>query len=322
MPRSLRQPRDLRVLILGWSSIVQRRVLPAFVQLGVLRTDVASATRQVTLPEPTTGRLFSSYDEALQSSAAELVYVSTRNHQHAEWTRRALESGRHVIVDKPAAILEADVQSLVALSRRQRRLIAEATVYGWHPQIAVARQLVADCGPVTRLTATFTFPPLPTGNYRYERRAGGGMLWDLGPYAVTPGRLFFAAPPEAVAAHASWREGDEVETAFSVLMRYPGQRTLLGHFGLPGAYVNRLELSGARFAITLERAFTAPIDALTRITGHVDDRPIAVQVPPADAFALFLDDVLSAMGAGSFAPFADAMLADADLLGRLRVAAL
>jgi len=312
---------DLTVLLLGWSSFAERRVVPALARLGVTRVDVASATRTPALPAPLTGRAFTSYADALTSSAATLVYVSTRNHEHVSWARRALESGRHVVVDKPAVLEQADAHALVDLSHRQQRLVAEATVYPWHPQFDVARELIAAHGPLTRLTATFVFPRLPEHNFRHRAQAGGGTLYDLGAYALTPGRVFFDAAPTTIDATAVQIAGDEVETAFSVLLTYPGQRTLIGHFGSPGSYTNRLELSGPRFALTMDRAFTSTADQSTRIVGVAGNQPIAIDVPAADAMARFLDDVITSAGTGRHERFATAMLADAAALARLRAAA-
>lgn len=318
MPGSVRPHGGLTVLVLGWSSIVQRRVLPALLGLGVGRVDIASATRQPVLPESAAGERFSSYADALNASQAPIVYVSTRNHEHAEWTSRVLESGRHAIVDKPAALTEKDVRRLVETARQRQRLVAEATVFPWHPQFAEVHRLIAAHGPVTRLTSTFTFPPLPAGNFRYDPRAGGGALFDLGPYAVTPGRLFFDAAPDDMAAHAFRRNGDEVETAFSVLFRYPGGRVAAGHFGMPGTYVNRLELAGPRMTLRLERAFTTPADGATQIAGEAGGAPVDLEIPSADAFALFLDEVFASAASGAHEKFANLMLADAAAMARLR----
>ena len=56
--------------------------------------------------------------------------------------------------------------------------------------------------------------------------------------------------------------------------------------------------------------YSSAVDLSTRIIGQADGSPIAVDVPAADAFALFLDDVLLGVDdEGSHARFADAMIA-------------
>jgi len=307
--------------VLGWSSIVRRRVLPALVDLGHLQVDVASRTGQVAFPDGVDGRAFRTYETALDVSEAELVYVSTRNHEHAALAAAALESGRHVVVDKPATLACLETRGLADLAAARGRLVAEATVYPWHPQVDEVTRILAASGPATRLVAAFSFPRLAEDNFRL-RAGGGGVLWDLGPYAVSMGRVFFGASPEEIVAVAETRHGDEVETAFTVFMRYPGDRVAIGHFGMTTAYINRLDVLGPRAAITLERAFTTPSDRPCRVTGVHDGTPVALETDPADAFARFLADVVDAAATGRHGPFAEAMLADAAVLDRLRAAAL
>src|SRR5262245_51695550 len=130
------------LLILGYSSIVRRRVLPAALSVGNI-TGIGIATRRGRVPEPA-GDItwFSDYGEALGSSGADAVYVSGVNAAHAEWVHRSLEQGLHVIVDKPAFLDVASAEDAVALARRQRKVLAEATVFPFHPQFATFRSLV------------------------------------------------------------------------------------------------------------------------------------------------------------------------------------
>ncbi len=315
----------MRTLVLGDSSIFRRRVLPALLSLGVDRIDVASLSRTKPPPDPARGRVFGDYFEALGSSDAELVYVSTANHRHAELVEAALESGRHVVVDKPAAISLADVERLVAVSRRRGRLLAEATVFGYHPQFAAARRVFEEAGESpSRLLAVFSFPPLPPENFRHRVAAGGGTLWDLGPYAVCPGRIIFGTPPREVVARCQTRPNAEVESAFDVIATYREGRSLVGHFGTTTAYVNRLEMLGSNTAVTLEPAFTTPRDQPCQLRVRCGDQRSVVDVPAADSFANFLTDVFVAAKHGEAAarPFAEAMLADARALDLLRAAAI
>jgi NDP-hexose-3-ketoreductase len=312
----------MKLLLIGYSRIAQKRLLPALAAIGLAHIDVASRTRaaEVTRPAGATGRVFDDYDAALAESQADLVYVSTVNSTHAEWAEKALRRDRHVIVDKPAFTSLDDTRRLLDLAQRRNRCLAESTVYAYHPQIQAAGGAFreADSRPA-RLTATFSFPPLPADNFRYRKDCGGGALWDLGPYAVTPGRLFFGAEPDEVLCRVTGR-GAEVETSFSVLATYPGGRSMVGHFGFNTGYRNRLEILGPHVTVAIDRVFTMPASLSNEL--HVDQRnqPRTVTVPPADHFALFLRAVVAAIETGEHGPLAHDMLSDARVLHRLRQA--
>ena len=299
----------MKVLILGHSSLVRRRVAPALESLGATM-EIASRSK----PE---GRTFDSYDAALRDSDAPLVYVSTVNSTHEELVEAALASGRHVVVDKPAALSLDAVRRLASLAAGASRLIAEATVWSFHPQIVAARTLFDEAGSAPqRLVATFSIPPMPPGDFRNDPALGGGALWDLGPYAVSPGRVFFGAPPADVIGRSD--DNGNVDVAFIALMRYPGGRSLTGHFGMTTAYVNRLEILGAEMAVALEPAFTTAADAVCRLQVNERNQRRVVEVAPANSFAHFFAAVFEAIEKNEHAPFAEAMLADAEVLARLR----
>ncbi|MEM7586632.1 MAG: Gfo/Idh/MocA family oxidoreductase [Acidobacteriota bacterium] len=333
---------SLGVLCLGFSNIVQRRVLPALEALpGVARFEIASRRGR---PEETllTPKCASSYDDfeaALASSRCDLVYVSTVNSEHEAWAERALERGFHVVVDKPAFLeLEAG-DRLLRLASSRRLCLAEATVYAAHPQIELCRQIFAEAGlpevglpevglprvaaRPTRITTLFSMPPLPPDNFRYQRQLGGGALWDLGPYAVSLGRVFFGEPPETVHASVLSRGGpDRVATAFSAQLTYSEGRSLVGHFGFDTEYRNEATLLGPGAAVRISRLFTTPPNYANTLEVHAGNQASQRQAPAADSFACFLGEVLDRIrDGGDYADFGQHLRDDLQALVALRRAA-
>jgi NDP-hexose-3-ketoreductase len=313
----------MKVLLIGYSSISKRRVIPALLSLGAESVDVASLSKSAWewssyLPL----RMFRDYDQALDQTDAQAVYVSTVNSQHARWARKALQSGFHVIVDKPAFLSVAETQELIELAHRNQRCLAEATVYVCHPSISTARKAFEQAGSSpTHLLAVFSYPPVSFDNYRNFAESGGGALWDLGPYAITPGRLFFGvAPSDIIGRRLS--ENDEVETSFSMMALYPGGRSCTGSFGFTTGYLNRLDIVGPGIVVTIDRAFTPLPDSTTELTIRESDKVRSIQVPPADSFALFFEDFFHAVASRNYGDFRNCMLADAIALDRLRMSAL
>ena len=117
----------LTALVLGGSSIARRRVVPAFDRLGVT-VDIASRTAGWPAARSGPGVTFTDYADALARSRASLVYVSTRNHEHVEWTGAALAAGRadkalghfeHIVQLQPdnVAALQLVAESYAAMGR-------------------------------------------------------------------------------------------------------------------------------------------------------------------------------------------------------------
>ena len=236
--------------------------------------------------------MFDAYDAALRQSRADVVYVSLPNSDHAVWAQAALESGRHVIVDKPLCVSLAETRQLVACARRRKRLLAEAIVYADHPQIVAAREMFTRAGvKPRRITALFSFPPLDPADFRYQPELGGGAINDLGPYAVSVGELFFQQPLARVWCRVNTHAATGVETAFSMMAAYPGGRTMIGHFGFDTEYQNRVSLLGSGVSVELDRVFTIPADYPNTICVRRQNVCATESVPPSDCFADFFKRV-------------------------------
>ncbi len=293
----------LGVLCLGFSSIVQRRVLPALESLPqVKRIEIGSRRGRPdgTLLTPKVGRCFDDFTTALATSDCDLVYVSTVNSEHAEWVERALESDFHTVVDKPSFIDPEDGERLLRRAAKLGLCLAEATVYTAHPQIELCRRIFAQTNSSpTRISTLFSMPPLASDNFRYRRQLGGGALWDLGPYAVSLGRIFFDDSPDTVHCEVLSADGaDQVETAFSAQLQYPGGRSLVGHFGFDTEYRNEATLLGPGAAIRVSRIFTTPPTLANELEVQVSNQASRPAAPSADSFACFLEDVLERIRSG------------------------
>lgn len=309
----------MRVLLAGYSSIAQKRVLPALAKLGIRDIDLASrSATNASWPEGTKGSFYADYGEGIRKSSADLVYISTTNDLHATLAELSLREGRHTVVDKPAFLRLEEAERLIEMAARRKLCLAEATVYPFHPQVEAVRKVFAesDSRP-ERLSAVFSFPPLPADNFRYRAELGGGALWDLGPYAVTPGRVFFGERPEEIVCRITHRQHG-VDTAFSVLMIYSGGRSFTGQYGYTTGYRNTLEVLGPQVAVTMERAFTTLPDAPATLRVTQGARQKTIEAEAADTFASFLKEVGDSIAQGDMQRWPAALREDALVLDELR----
>jgi dTDP-3,4-didehydro-2,6-dideoxy-alpha-D-glucose 3-reductase len=312
----------MNLLLLGLSSLAKRRILPAAAAAGFDKIEVASRSAAASgWSSPAVTRIYSDYIQALQESRAELVYITTVNSLHEELAEQCLLHGFHVIVDKPAFLSLADTRRLLELAENKRRLLAEATVWQYHPRVAAAIQAFKDAGSQpTRMISAFSFPPLAPTDFRYRAELGGGALWDLGPYAMTPGRVFFDANPCEIVARITSSNGS-VETSFSLLGLYPDGRSLVGSFGYNTGYINRLELAGPGLTASMDRVFSPPATLSTELQLNDQAGPRSIAFPPADNFALFLQEVIRALEQNSYTSLAKSLLLDAENYDLVRRAA-
>jgi predicted dehydrogenase len=303
----------MRLLILGYSSIVERRVMPAAAKVGAIEEiSIASRSRPRPGDWPKQGLFFDDYEAALRDDDCDLVYLSLPNALHEHWVMAALAAGKHVVVDKPAMMTLAGSERVVEEARRVNRLVAEATVFGHHPQFETLAAFVAEVGPLTQAVAQFIIPPLPIDNFRNHAELGGGCLLDMGPYAAATMRILGGEGISDVTALAGGRHPETgVDMGFSVLARLGNGGVFSGQFSFEGEYQNRLLVVGRSGFVLIERVFTPPADhrmEWRRRVRNVDD---VVTFDPADTFARFLKGVTTAIAGGNHESFHRELLSDA-----------
>jgi dTDP-3,4-didehydro-2,6-dideoxy-alpha-D-glucose 3-reductase len=307
----------MKILFIGYSNLVKRRILPFINQVQSL--DVVDIAKHHTQKEdkietfPLTGKIFNSFEEAISDSGADLAYISTVNSAHYEWTKKALDHGMNVIVDKPAFMDLNRTEELARLAKSSKLLLAESTVYSFHPQISTVLNTIQSKALVPiNLTVNFSFPPLNPGNFRYSKDLGGGAINDLGPYAVSAGRIFFREIPEEIFGSVNSFDPDtSIETSFSILAVYSNGRTMIGNFGFNTEYINRINIIGSNFTFEINRVFTPPNDIENEILCKFNNSVETIKTQKSNSFINFLNHVIKSIQSGDSSYFTDALLMDA-----------
>jgi len=312
----------IHMLLIGYSRIARKRIIDALIASGqVARLDIASKSSAgvARAEQKIPGQVFDSYSNALEMSHADIVYISLINSMHAVWAEKALVSGRHVIIDKPACTSYSDAKRLCELAKTKNLLLAEANVFSFHPQIEMVSDEFrnASTSP-TRITAMFSFPPLQENDFRYHERYGGGALNDLGPYAISAGTVFFKEYPRKIFCHVNGRAASGVETAFSVTAVYSRGRTMVGHFGFDTEYQNTITILGPSLCIRFERVFTITPDYANTLYIRRNDRTEQITVPPADCCINFFNHIFAAHKNKQFNDLYDHLLLHAKSLDMLK----
>ena len=171
-------------------------------------------------------------DRMLTREQIDIAIICTWGPHHAEVGERLARSGRvrAILCEKPFTQTAREAERLVAAARASGTTIGEAFKFRHHPLHLKARKLI-DAGRIgephtvrsTFCTGRGQVARTPASNWRYDRRRGGGALFDLGCYNIHHARWTFAAEP--VSVFASARGGVEVEDAVNVQLVFPRGRT-------------------------------------------------------------------------------------------------
>ena len=307
------------ILVIGVSSVFVRRVLPALLSLDCVDRIHISSRREfvhLNIPEGRRGEFFFGYDTALRMFSGDLVYVSLPNSLHDEWVRRALESGFHVIVDKPAFLDWKETSSNLLLAKQKNLCLAEALVWPFHPQVGVIQSKFSELGTGPSLIqSVFSFPPLTRSNFRNYSKLGGGSLFDLLPYAVTPGRIFFNDVPVTLSVDIlSKCSENDIDTSFAINAIYPRGRVFQGFFGFTTEYRNSMLLLGQHMSVTFDPVFTFTNSLDSSVEARVGSKTLGIPYKSADCFAVFFRLVINSIITGEWACWSDTLRRDASII--------
>lgn len=83
------------------------------------------------------------FDELVVREDVELVVVATPTHLHATQTIKALQAGKHVIVEKPMAVSLADIEDMMTAAQKAERILTVNQNYRYQPDFRKVCQVLA-----------------------------------------------------------------------------------------------------------------------------------------------------------------------------------
>ncbi len=218
------------------------RHLEAFSLTGV----VSSRPQEVRATEPSVP-VFSALDEALSAASFDLVIITTPNHLHAEQARAALESGCHVLVEKPFTLSSEDARSLLALAEEKEKSLNVYQNRRFDDDYLTISALMASgkLGEVKRVVSRFDrFRPKPRDRWRENAGPGSGIFWDLGPHLIDQALQWFGMPESITATILPLRDGSKSDDFFDVMLHYPNHIVQLGSSPFQASQTLRFDVQG------------------------------------------------------------------------------
>ena len=145
--------------------------------------------------------IFKNYDDLLNCSDIDIVYIALTNNLHYEWILKAIKKNKRVLVEKPAFI-KSDHAKIIKYEVLKRGLFfTEGYMYLHNPQILKIIKIIKnkELGKVISMKSSFCKNILTKKkfffferqkkidlNHRlFNKKLGGGCILDLGCYPVS-----------------------------------------------------------------------------------------------------------------------------------------
>jgi predicted dehydrogenase len=168
-------------------------------------------------------RLTGDFDEMLGDDALDAVIVATPVVTHAELAKRALEAGKHVLVEKPPALTGAEVEDLLTTAEEQSRVLMPGHLLLYHPGVVRLKQLI-DSGELGDVLYVY-------GNRQNlgQIRKDENALWSLGVHDLSVILHLLEEEPIEVWARGESFLTDGVEDVVFSYLRFPSGKVAHMH---------------------------------------------------------------------------------------------
>jgi predicted dehydrogenase len=210
-------------------------------------------------------------------STAQAVVISTPTNTHYQLTKAALQSGKHVLVEKPLASSARECEELVALAKQRHVHLCVGHVFLFNHGIRYIKQLI-DRNELGQIRYVFS-ERTNLGPFRHDVNA----LWDLGAHDISIFNYWFQSDPTQVSAFGMSYLNPEVEDVVVATLTYPQQiMASLYASWLNPQKVREITVVGAKKSVVWN---DLELDAPVRIV----DKSVDVEkcAPYSDSFATF-----------------------------------
>jgi len=257
--------------VLSTAKIGIEKVIPAM-QQGEFSEIVAIASRSKSNADARTSQLnipasYGSYEELLNDTSIDAVYIPLPNNLHVPWAIKALNANKHVLCEKPIALTSAEAEQLLIAAREKPHLkIMEAFMYRFHPQWQHAKKLVNDgeIGELKTIQSVFSYYNVDPKNIRNQKDTGGGGMMDIGCYCISLSRFIFGKEPERVFGIVDYDPELQTDRLASAILDFsPGTSSFTCSTQLTP--YQRVNIFGTKGRIEIEIPFNAPLNEPTKI---------------------------------------------------------
>ncbi|QSB26268.1 Gfo/Idh/MocA family protein [Flavobacterium sp. CLA17] len=173
-------------------------------------------------------KAYDSYEALFEDDQVDIVYIATPHNSHAELAIKALESGKHVLCEKPMALSYQDAVRMVEASKKHNRFFMEAFWTRFIPTVQEVLEKVNQgvIGDIKAVQADFAFyANEAAGGRLFDKNLGGGALFDIGVYPLFLSYVLLGLPKEITAKSIYHKNGIDLQT--SMLLQYENAQSLL-----------------------------------------------------------------------------------------------
>jgi len=245
--------KKIGVAIIGYGMSGRMFHLPPLIEhprYEVVSVLTNNATNAALLREPYPMiKIIATIEEALEDERVALVVVATPNEQHADYSRRALMAGKHVVVEKPFTETLAEAQALFALAKTENRVLRIYHNRQYDGDILTVHDVIESgkLGEILSFSTRFdTYNPIVKDGWRDKPGVMAGVYYDLAPHLIDHAIRLFGLPRTVYGKSFIDRIGAHVDDHFELALYYDRLVCYLGAQKLDRHPLPRFQVVGTK----------------------------------------------------------------------------
>lgn len=169
-------------------------------------------------------KYYGNYQDLAKDNEIEIIYVAVLNPYHYEICELMLNHGKHVLCEKPFCMNSLQVEKLLNLAKIKNLFIMEGLWSRFFPAYEHLRKMIqnGNLGEIKEIYIKHGFKG-DQNDRIIKKDMGGGILLDIGVYAIQFVELCFPEKPESIKASGKINK-EGVDLYFEAKLTYSGGR--------------------------------------------------------------------------------------------------
>jgi glucose-fructose oxidoreductase len=143
---------------------------------------------------------YQNFGQVANNPDIDVIYVVLPPSMHKEYVVKAANAGKHVWCEKPMAISVQECQDMIDACKKNKKSLAIGYRLQHEPNTQEYRRIVKQklLGNVKSLTCGAGYRENRTDHWKQKKEMGGGVLYDMGVYAIQGARLGSGMEPVSI----------------------------------------------------------------------------------------------------------------------------
>lgn len=164
---------------------------------------------------------YTDFEDMIKNPKIECVYIGTPNQTHYPLMIQALQAGKHIICEKVMTLNSAQLAHVQSVAKEKQLVVIEGITLFYMPLFSKIKQMIESgmLGKISGLNVTFgSMKEFNATNRFFDRKKGGGALFDIGTYALSAVVYFLGTQTKLLNTEVVMSEtGVDEKSVFSLI---------------------------------------------------------------------------------------------------------